>query len=129
MSQGEMGEWTHNDFCEAIEADDPFYLACPDGHGSVPPRRTCPQCGAELLSAQPLPETGHVQASTVVHVATSTFADNVPYVTAIADFGAVSLTGIIIETSSDAVDHGMAVTVSIERAEERQHPTLVFKPQ
>lgn len=129
MSQdGETG-WTHDEFCEAIEADDPFYLTCPDGHGSVPPRRVCPQCGAQSLTAHPLPEIGHVQSYTVVHVATSAFADSVPYVTAIAEFGPVNLTGIISETDPDAVEHGTEVTVGIERTVERQRPTLVFEPR
>jgi len=129
MSQGEAPARTHDEFCRAIETGDPFYLVCPDGHGSVPPRRVCPQCGAEPLTTRPLPDTGRVQAATVVHVATAAFADSVPYVTAIADFGPVTLTGIVTETSPDAVEHGTAVTVGIERTDERQRPTLVFEPQ
>jgi uncharacterized OB-fold protein len=129
MSQGETAEWTHDEFCRAAETGDPFYLACPDGHGSVPPRRVCPQCGAQSLTKEPLPETGRIQAATVVHVATAAFVDSVPYVTAIADFGPVSLTGIVTETTGDSVEHGAEVSVGIERTEERQHPTLVFEPQ
>ena len=129
MSQAGDAERTHDDFCEAIESDDPFYLACPDGHGSVPPRRVCPECGAQSLTEQSLPETGRVQAATVVHVATAAFVDDVPYVTAIADFGPVSLTGVITGASPDAVEHGTEVTVGIERPEHRQRPTLVFETQ
>jgi uncharacterized OB-fold protein len=110
MSQVGRSEWTHDEFCEAIEAGDPFYLACPKEHGSVPRRRVCPQCGVESLTTPQLPETGRVQASTVVHVATPAFADSVPYVTAIGDFGPVSLTGIFTETSPEDVEHGTVVT-------------------
>ena len=129
MSQRETPTWTHEEFCRAIETGDPFYLACPDGHGSVPPRRACPDCGARQLTAKSLQDTGRVQAATVVHVATSEFADSVPYVTAIADFGAVSLTGIVQGMDPDAVEHGTEVTVSIRRTDERPRPTLVFEPR
>ena len=129
MSQHGRAKQTHDEFCEAIEAEDPFYLACPDGHGSVPPRGVCPQCGAESLTTRPLPDTGRIRAATVVHVATSAFADSVPYVTAIAEFGPVSLTGVVAETTPEAVEHGMEVTVGIERADGRQRPTLVFEPR
>lgn len=129
MNQDGNAEWTHDEFCEAIEAGDPFYLACPEGHGLVPPRRVCPHCGAQTLTAEPLPGPGQVQASTVVHVATSAFADNVPYVTAIAEFGPVSLTGVITESTADTVEKGTPVTVNIDRTETRQRPTLVFEPR
>lgn len=127
MSQHEAAACTHDEFCRAIETGDPFYLACPNGHGSVPPRRACPHCGAQQLTVEVLPDIGQVKAATVVHVATSAFADSAPYVTAIADFGPVSLTGVIAKT--DTVEHGMDVTVSIKRTDERSHPTLVFEPQ
>jgi len=129
MSENGVAEVTHEAFCEAIETGDPFYLACPDGHGSIPPRRVCPQCGAQSLTARALPETGHVQASTVVHVATAAFADSVPYVTAVAEFGPVGLTGVVTETDPAAVERGTAVTVGIERTDERGRPTLVFEPR
>lgn len=119
---------THEEFCRAIETGEGFYLACPDGHGSVPPRRVCPHCGAQSLTAEPLPETGRVQAATVVHVATAAFADSAPYVTAVADFGPVTLTGIVAG-ASDTVERGTEVTVGIERNEARQRPTLVFQPR
>ena len=129
MSHDEQPRWTHDEFCRAIETGEGFYLACPDGHGSVPPRRVCPHCGAQSLSMEPLPETGRVQAATVVHVATAEFADSVPYVTAIVDFGAVSLTGLVTETDVDTVEQGTEVSVGIERSEARQRPTLVFEPR
>lgn len=128
MSQDGMSVWTHEEFCRAIETGEGFYLACPDGHGSVPPHRVCPHCGAQTLTAEPLPETGRVQAATVVHVATAAFADSVPYVTAVADFGLVSLTGIV-SGATDSVERGTEVTVGIERTEGRERPTLVFEPR
>lgn len=115
-------------FCAAIDAGEPFYLGCTDGHGSVPPRRVCPECGDSHLTAQPLPATGSIQNHTVVHVGTPAFADRAPYVTAIADFGPVSLTGIV-EATPTAVENGMDVTVDIETDVDRERPTLVFEPR
>jgi len=129
VSQRETGARTRDEFCRAIETGDPFYLACPDGHGSVPPRRVCPDCGAQSLTERSLPDSGRVRAATTVHVATSAFADSAPYVTAIADFGPVSLTGLVVGTAPDAVEHGTDVTVGIQRVDERQRPTLVFEPR
>ncbi|MDS0281913.1 Zn-ribbon domain-containing OB-fold protein [Haloarcula onubensis] len=129
MTGEEAAAWSHDAFCGAIEAGEPFYLACPEGHGSVPPRRVCPDCGAQSLTDRPLPETGRVQASTVVHVATAAFAESAPYVTAIADFGPVSLTGVVTETPPEEVEYGTEVTVGIERTDERARPTLVFEPK
>jgi uncharacterized OB-fold protein len=62
-------------------------------------------------------------------VATSAFADSAPYVTAIAEFGPVSLTGVVTESTADDIEHGTAVTVDIERTKARKRPTLVFEPR
>jgi len=57
------------------------------------PRRVCPECGSATLSEEALAETGTVETYSVVHVAGPQFADDTPYVNAIADFGPVRLTG------------------------------------
>jgi len=59
----------------------------------APPRRVCPECGSATLSEEALAETGTVETYSVVHVAGPQFADDTPYVNAIADFGPVRLTG------------------------------------
>jgi len=53
----------------------------------------CPECGSATLSEEALAETGTVETYSVVHVAGPQFADDTPYVNAIADFGPVRLTG------------------------------------
>lgn len=129
MSQDGPAARTHEEFCRAIETGEGFYLACPNGHGAVPPRRVCPHCGVQSLTTQALPDTGRVQARTVVHVGTSAFTDSVPYITAIAEFGPVSLTGVVTGAPPDAVEQGTEVTVGTKRTEERERPTLVFEPR
>ncbi|QIO25190.1 Zn-ribbon domain-containing OB-fold protein [Haloarcula sp. JP-L23] len=128
MSRGIEEDGGYEAFCAAIDSGDPFFLVCPAGHGSVPPRRVCPDCGAQSLSAEPLPEPGRIQAHTVVHVAPPAFADRVPYVTAIADFGPVTLTGLLAGVDPDAVEHGMDVAVTVEDTDGRRETTLVFEP-
>ncbi|MFC6954269.1 Zn-ribbon domain-containing OB-fold protein [Halorubellus litoreus] len=129
MSEQETPVQSYEAFCAAIEAGEGFYLECPDGHGSVPPRRVCPDCGAQSLTTRAIPEIGRIRAQTVVHVATPAFEDRVPYVSALADFGPVTLTGVVVETTPDAVEHGTEVTVGVERSDDRDRPTLVFEPQ
>jgi len=55
----------------------------------------CPECGSATLSEEALAETGTVETYSVVHVAGPQFADDTPYVNAIADFGPVRLTGVL----------------------------------
>ena len=128
MSEQGSADRSYEAFCAAIEAGEGFYLECQDGHGSVPPRRVCPACGAQSLTARALPKTGTVQAQTEVHVATPAFADLAPYVSALADFDPVTLTGIVVETTLDTVEYGTEVTVGVERSDDRERPTLVFEP-
>ncbi|MGM0449124.1 MAG: Zn-ribbon domain-containing OB-fold protein, partial [Methanobacteriota archaeon] len=43
----------YTDWLDALAAGNGFALVCPDGHGSLPPRRVCPECGAVDLSREP----------------------------------------------------------------------------
>ena len=108
----EYAEWL-----DAIAEGDGFAIVCPEGHGSLPPRRVCPECGATDLSREPLDETGTVATYSVVHVPSPRFADDAPYATAVVDFGPTRLTGIVRDGGSDdeapAVEIGDAVTVDI----------------
>lgn len=96
-----MTDAGYDEWLDAIDAGQGFYLACEAGHGSLPPRRVCPHCGSPNLSEEPLPETGEVETYTVVHVPPPNFAHEAPYATVIADFGGVRLTGVL---GSDAVE-------------------------
>ncbi|ESP89219.1 Zn-ribbon domain-containing OB-fold protein [Candidatus Halobonum tyrrellensis] len=99
----------YDEWVEALAAGQGFYLACSNGHGSLPPRRVCPDCESRDLSEEPLPEAGEVVTFSELHVAAPAFADETPYVTAIADFGPVRLTGVVRGVDADAVDVGLAV--------------------
>ena len=118
---------TYDEWLEAIDAGEPFYLESPEGYGSLPPRRVCPHTGSTELSEEPLPETGTIETYTTVHVAASKFDDDTPYVSAIVDFGSVQLTGILRGVEPDAVDVGDEVTVSVETRETTDDQLVVFR--
>ena len=97
MSEDDVRDAGFDDFLDALAAGDGYYLACGEGHGSLPPRRACPQCGDRDLEETTLPNTGTVDSCSTVHVATPAFVDDAPYVVAVVDFGAVRLTGQVRE--------------------------------
>lgn len=109
MTGSEAREEGYDDLLDAIDGDEGYYLECPEGHGSLPPRRVCPVCGGRDLAERPLPGTGTVVTFTVVHVPTPQFAGEAPYATAIAEFGPVRLTGIVVGADPDAVETGVTV--------------------
>ena len=119
---------TYDEWFDAIAAGEAFYLASPEGHGSLPPRRVCPHSGSTELSQQPLPETGTVETYTVVHVAAEKFSDDTPYVSAVVDFGPVALTGILRGVEPEAVAVGDEVTVTVETRETTDDWLVVFRP-
>ena len=123
----EYAEWL-----DALAEGDGFAIVCPEGHGSLPPRRVCPECGATDLSREPLDETGTVATYSVVHVPSPRFADDAPYATAVVDFGPTRLTGIVRDGGSDddapAVEIGDAVTVDIGERVTDGERLVVFRP-
>jgi len=116
-----------DDLLDALESGEGFYLECPEGHGSLPPRRVCPHCGATDLEETPLPETGEIETFTTVHVAAPEFADDVPYVTAVADFGGVRLTGQVRGIDSDDLEVGTGVTAEVGESETAGERVLVLR--
>lgn len=121
-----------DDFLDAIESGEGFYLECPEGHGSLPPRRVCPHCGATDLEEVPLPETGEVETHTTVHVASPEFEEDAPYVTAVGDFGGVRLTGIVRDSDPDGNDPedvtvGTKVSPEVGETETAGERVLVFR--
>jgi hypothetical protein len=123
-----MADTGYDEWMAAIADGDGYYLACPDGHGSLPPRRTCPHCGASELTEEPLAETGTIVTFTEVHVPAPSFADEAPYVTAIASFGPVKLTGVLRDAPAADVELGMAVTPDVDVNETTDEQLLVFRP-
>ena len=119
---------TYDEWLDAIATGEAFYLASPEGHGSLPPRRVCPHSGSTELSQQSLPETGTVETYTVVHVAAEKFSDDTPYVSAVVDFGPVALTGILRGVEPETVAVGDEVTVTVEPRETTDDRLVVFRP-
>ena len=118
----------YDDLLDAIEEGSGYYLSCPNGHGSLPPRRVCPHCGSQDLTETPLPESGTVETFTVVRVATPQFADDAPYVTAVVDFGEVRLTGVVV-AAIDEVSTGTTVGVSVGHSETTGDRMLTLDPR
>jgi hypothetical protein len=102
----------YDDWLDGLAAGEARYLACPAGHGSLPPRRTCPACGDPDLTERALPASGTVESYTVVHVPTPAFEGQAPYTSAVADFGPVRLTGLVRgEREGDGIDATPAIEV------------------
>jgi len=119
---------TYDEWLDAIEAGEGFYLESPEGHGSLPPRRVCPHSGSTELTQQPLPETGTIEAFSEVHVGAEGFSEDTPYINAIVDFGPVSLTGVLRGVEAADVSVGDEVRLTVETRETTDDRLLVFRP-
>lgn len=117
-----------DDFLDAVEADEPYYLEGPDGDGWLPPRRIDPATGSQELSEQPLPETGTVVTYTQTHVASPGFADDAPFVVAIVNFGPVKVTGQMRNVDPEAVDIDQLVEIDVDHSETSGERLVVFRP-
>jgi hypothetical protein len=117
----------YDDLLDAIESSEGFYIECPEGHGSLPPRRVCPHCGATDLEEVPLPEAGEIETFTTVHVASPEFADDAPYVTAVADFDGVRLTGQVRGVEPDDLEVGTEVTPGVGESETAGERVLILR--
>jgi uncharacterized OB-fold protein len=118
----------YDDLLDAIEDGEGYYLECAKGHGSLPPRRVCPRCGSRDLAEVPLPDSGTVETYTVVRVAAPQFAEDVPYTTAIAEFGPVRVTGIV-DADPEDVRTGMSVGVGVGRSVTERSRVVQFRPR
>jgi len=120
----------YDEWLDALADGEGYALVCPDGHGSLPPRRVCSECGSTALGEEPLAETGTIETYSVVHVAGPRFAADTPYMNAIADFGPVRLTGVLrgVEPASDAVAVGDRVSAGVEARATDDEPLVAFRP-
>jgi uncharacterized OB-fold protein len=118
----------YDDWLDAIEAGEPYYLEGPEGDGWLPPRRVDPATGSTELVEEELPEPGEVETFTVVHVPTPNFADDAPFATAIAKFGPVRITGMVQGVEIGDVEVGMSVTVDVAETETTGDRVVVFRP-
>ena len=119
----------YDDWLDAVEEGDAYYLECPEGHGSLPPRRVCPTCGATGLEETPLPEAGEIATVTTTHVPTPAFADDAPYAVAVADFGPVRLTGQVVGIDPTEAETGTTVELELTTSETTGDRVLALSPR
>lgn len=119
----------YDDWLDAIESGGGYYVKCEKGHGSLPPRRACPQCGSQVLTEEPLPETGEIETVTVVRVGTPDFSEDTPYATAVVSFGGVRLTGQVRGIEFDEIESGTTVAAGVGRTATTGERVLVFEPR
>lgn len=117
-----------DDFLDAVEAGEPYYLEGPEGDGWLPPRRIDPATGSRELTEKPLPDTGEVVTHTQTHVASPEFADDAPFIVAIAEFGPVKVTGQLRDVDASDAAIGEEVTMDIEHSETKDKRLVVFEP-
>jgi len=117
----------YDDWLDAIEAGEAYYVACDEGHGWLPPRRVCPDCGSRELHDEPLPDNGEIVTHTTITVATPQFEEDAPYVTAIADFGPVSITGLVRGVAPEDVSMGDVVGIEVGERETTGERAVVFR--
>lgn len=118
----------YDDFMDAVEDGEPFYLESPSGNGWLPPRACDPETGEEELVEEELPETGEILTHTTTYVSGPDFADDAPYVVAIASFGPVNITGQMREVDPESVEIGQEVEIGVERTQTLDERVLVFYP-
>lgn len=117
-----------DDFLDAVEDGEPYYLESPSGNGWLPPREVDPETGSRDLVETELPETGELLTHTTTFVAGPEFADDAPYVVAVVDFGPVSITGQMRDVEPDDVEIGQEVEIGVEQTETRDDRVIVFYP-
>lgn len=118
----------YDDFLDAVEEGEPYYLESPSENGWLPPRSVDPETGETELTEQPLPETGEILTYTKTNVATPDFGDDAPYVVAIADFGPVNITGQFRDVEPEDIEIGMTVELDVGKRETNDERLLVFRP-
>jgi uncharacterized OB-fold protein len=128
-STGDARDGGYDDLLDAVADGEGYYLGCPAGHGWLPPRRVCPECGARRLAEEPLPESGTVETHTTIAVPTPRLADDAPFVTALADFGPVRLTGQLREIDPEDVEAGLSVGVDVGESVTTGDRVLVLRPR
>lgn len=119
----------YDDWIDAIAGDTGYYLECVNGHGWLPPRRVCPDCGSRDLAEEPLPDAGEIATHTTVYVATPAFEEDAPYVTAVAHFGPVSVTGMVRGVDPEEVAMGDVVGIDVGERETTGDRAVVFRPR
>ena len=128
MTDHETGGERYGQFLDAVADGEGYYLVDRDGDGFLPPKVTDAFGSAGDLTRRPLPETGKIEAVTVVSVPPSGFADDVPYALAVVDMGPVRLTGQVCGADPEAVAVGQTVSPTVLTAETTDERLLGFTP-
>ncbi len=118
----------YDDFLDAVEAGEPYYLESPSEDGWLPPAMVDPNTGDGDLTEQPLPETGEIITFTTTNVAGPAFSDDAPFVVAIADFGPVTITGQLRDIEPEDAAIGQEVRLDVGQTETTGDRLLVFRP-
>ena len=118
----------YDDFLDAVADGEPYYLETDDGETHLPPMPYDPATGEAGLTEQSLPEPGEILTHTTTHIAAPQFEADAPYVTAVAAFGPVSVTGQVRGIEHEDVEIGQAVTLGVDRSETRDERVLVLYP-
>ncbi|MCT9096246.1 Zn-ribbon domain-containing OB-fold protein [Haloarchaeobius sp. HME9146] len=129
MSDGTAVNAGYDDWLDAIEEGAPYYLEGPEGDGWLPPRRVDPATGSTDLTEEALPETGEIETFTIVHVPTPNFSEDAPFATAIARFGPVRVTGMVVGVEMSDVEVGMTVTLGVEETKTTGDRVIVFRAE
>jgi len=128
MSENKTRDAGFDEWLDAAEEGEAYYLECANGHGSLPPRRVCPDCGATDLETVDLPDSGTIETFTVTHVPTPAFEEDAPYATAVADFGPVRITGQVVGADLETVENGLEVEIEVTVSETTGERVLGFSP-
>lgn len=118
----------YDDFLDSVEAGEPYYLESASGEAYLPPMPYDPETGDPEMQTQPLPETGELLTHTTTNVAAPEFVDDAPYVTAIAAFGPVRLTGQV-DAEPETVEIGQEVALAVTHSETTGERVLTFTPE
>ena len=128
MSENTVRDAGFDEWLDAAEEGEAYYLECPEGHGSLPPRRVCPDCGSTDIEEVPLPDSGEIETFTITHIPTPAFEEDAPYATAIANFGPVRITGQVVGVDVDAVENGLEIELEVTVSETTGERVLGFSP-
>ena len=125
----EVRDAGYDDWLDAVSEGEAYYLECPEGHGSLPPRRVCPDCGATDLEETPLSETGEIETFSITYISTPAFEDDAPYAIAVANFGPVRVTGQLTGIDVEDVENGLTVELEVVTSETTGERVLAFRPR
>lgn len=119
---------SYEEWLDAVATGEGFYFETPSGEGVLPPRRCGP--AGDSLSRKPLPDTGKIETCSVIHIAAPGFAEDTPYISAIAAFGPVRLTGVVRGVDPAEIEEealiGQSVTVDIDTRATTDDRLVVF---